>query len=114
MSIGQNIKNLRLYHGLLQKDLALIAGVSNKTVSAWEKDRTEPRMGAIQKMADHFGIKKSDIIEPSKTDVSDETINVNSEERELVTEYRTLSTQGKKILQGMMGQLKEFAVAATL
>ena len=36
MSIGKNIKELRTKYGLSQKDLAIIAGVSDKAVSTWE------------------------------------------------------------------------------
>ena len=63
MSIGANIKKLRLLHDMSQQDLARIAGVTDKAVSSWENDVKTPRMGAIQKIADHFNIKKSDIIE---------------------------------------------------
>lgn len=65
MSISENIKNLRLKYNLSQKELALIAGVTDKAVSTWEKGTKEPRMGTIQKIADHFGIRKSDLIEDS-------------------------------------------------
>ncbi|MGP9043376.1 LexA family protein [Cytobacillus kochii] len=63
MSIGRNIKKIREKHDLSQRELGEIAGVSDKAVSSWEKETKEPRMGAIQKIADHFGILKSDIIE---------------------------------------------------
>lgn len=63
MGIKENIKILREKYNLSQKDLALIAGVSDKAVSTWESGAKEPRMGAIQKIADHFGLKKSNIIE---------------------------------------------------
>ncbi|MGE8080480.1 LexA family protein [Peribacillus loiseleuriae] len=69
MSIGKNIKKLREIHNLSQKDLAEIAGVTDKAVSTWENGIKDPRMGAIQKIADHFGILKSDIIEDPKTNV---------------------------------------------
>ncbi|MEH7092400.1 helix-turn-helix domain-containing protein [Priestia megaterium] len=69
MSIGKNIKKLREIHNLSQKELAEIAGVSDKAVSTWENGLKDPRMGAIQKIADHFGILKSDIIE-EKVDIS--------------------------------------------
>ncbi|MGE6611907.1 LexA family protein [Peribacillus sp. NPDC076916] len=70
MSIGKNIKKLREIHNLSQKDLAEIAGVSDKAVSTWENGIKDPRMGAIQKIADHFGILKSDIIEDKETKVN--------------------------------------------
>ncbi len=63
MSIAQNIKELRNAHKLSQAELGKIAGVSDKAVSTWESGKKIPRMGAIQKIADHFGISKSDIIE---------------------------------------------------
>lgn len=58
MGIKENIKLLREKYKLSQKDLALIAGVTDKAVSTWESGAKEPRMGAIQKIADHFGLKK--------------------------------------------------------
>lgn len=63
MGINDNIKILRDMYGLSQKDLGRIAGVSDKAVSTWEQGTKEPRMGAIQKIADYFGLQKSNIIE---------------------------------------------------
>lgn len=63
MGISENIKLLREMYNLSQKDLGIIAGVSDKAVSTWENGLKEPRMGAIQKIADHFGLQKSNIIE---------------------------------------------------
>ena len=63
MGISENIKYLRLTNDLTQDELGRIAGVSGKAVSTWEKGIKEPRMGALQKIADHFGISKSSIIE---------------------------------------------------
>lgn len=70
MSIGKNIKKLREIHNLSQKDLAEIAGVTDKAVSTWENGIKDPRMGSIQKIADHFGILKSDIIEDKDSKVN--------------------------------------------
>ena len=63
MTIGENIKNLRIKHGLDQVTFGEIAGVSDKAVSSWENNNSVPRMGAIEKIASYFHIKKSDIIE---------------------------------------------------
>ena len=63
MGIPDNIKRLRTTHGLTQSELGKIAGVSDKAIWTWENGTAEPRMGAIQKIADHFNIKKSDLIE---------------------------------------------------
>ena len=99
MSIGYNIRRLRSNYGLWQKDLAIIAGGKDKTVSAWENDRIDPRMGAIKKIADHFGIKKSDIIEmpPSIAD-TESTFFATEDEIELVKLYRGLDDANKNFL----------------
>lgn len=63
MGIRENIIELRKRKNITQEELAKIAGVSRGAVSQWEGGFSEPRMGAIQNIADHFGISKSDIIE---------------------------------------------------
>jgi putative prophage lambdaCh01, repressor protein len=68
MGIPDNIKRLRVTHGLTQSELGKIAGVSDKAIWTWENGTAEPRMGAIQKIADHFNIKKSDLIEDHSTE----------------------------------------------
>ena len=62
-STGRNIKRLREMHGMTQADMAKIAGVSDKAVSTWENGIKEPRMGAVERIAAHFGVKKSQIVD---------------------------------------------------
>jgi transcriptional regulator with XRE-family HTH domain len=68
MGIKENIKKIREMYDLTQQDLADIAGVTNKAVSSWESGLAEPRMGAIEKIAARFGLKKSNIIEDGGMD----------------------------------------------
>lgn len=68
MGIKENIKRIREIYGLTQQDLAEIAGVTNKAVSAWESGLSEPRMGAIERIANRFGLMKSNIIEEGGMD----------------------------------------------
>ncbi len=63
MSIADNIKRLREQHGLTQRELGEIAGVSDKAVSTWENGTKEPRMGAVARLAAHFGVSKSVILD---------------------------------------------------
>jgi repressor LexA len=63
MSIGENIKRVRERHDLTQEEFGKIADVSPMAVSQWENDRAVPRMGAIQRISDYFGIQKSEIID---------------------------------------------------
>lgn len=63
MGIRENIIALRTQYQITQEELAAIAGVSRGAVSQWEGGFSEPRMGAIERMAEHFKLRKSDFIE---------------------------------------------------
>lgn len=77
MSIGSNIKNLRVAHDLTQSDLGRIAGVTDKAVSSWESDAKVPRMGAVQRIADYFSVPKSAILDDSATSPAPVAYNSN-------------------------------------
>lgn len=51
-----NIKNLRLALGLSQAQLAEACGLHQTAVSQWEKGRTRPDTGALEKLAEIFGV----------------------------------------------------------
>ena len=74
MSIAENIKKIRLEHELSQADLGKIAGVSDKAVSTWELGIKTPRMGAVEKMANYFGIPKSAILDDTQPEPKKPTI----------------------------------------
>lgn len=76
MSISDNIKKIRETYDLTQSQLGKIAGVSDKAVWTWENGTAEPRMGAIQKIADHFGITKSEIIEDHDTNQKIKSVRI--------------------------------------
>lgn len=58
--------NLRRYmerNDVNQKELAEIVGVSAPTMHDWLKAKKFPRIDKVEKLANHFGILKSDLIE---------------------------------------------------
>ena len=58
--------NLRYYlaqSGKSQKELAEIIGVSAPTMHEWVNGKKFPRIDKIEKLADFFGVLKSDLIE---------------------------------------------------
>lgn len=63
MGIADNIKAIRDKYDLTQRELADVAGVTENAVSKWENEYSEPRMGAIERIAACYGLKKSNIIE---------------------------------------------------
>ncbi|MBQ7630968.1 MAG: helix-turn-helix domain-containing protein [Selenomonadaceae bacterium] len=109
MAIGENIKSLRLQHGLSQAELANVAGVSDKAVSSWEQNKSVPRMGAIQKMADYFGVQKSAIIEHAGANTDTPTarplksrLALNVDETKLISDYRNLNGNNRQAIDVMI------------
>lgn len=97
MSIGTNIKRYREQAGMTQAELANKMGISDKTISSWEIDRTEPKMGKVEQLARVLGCQKSDII---GADGKAETLS--AEEKALMADYRMLSSEGKKSVRDYM------------
>lgn len=79
MAFKENLKILRERHNLSQADIAEIVGVSNKAISTWESGAREPKMGTIEKLAQHFGLTKSNLIE------DDGMNNIRSNEKKVVS-----------------------------
>ena len=109
MGISENIKILRERYRLSQRELGQIAGVSDKAVSTWEKGIKEPRMGAIQKMADYFGIQKSNIIEENglrgnhiPEAPAPPPFELTDIEKTLITKYRTLTPTNKTVIDSQI------------
>lgn len=74
MSIGENIKNIRIEAGMEQKELAELLHISNKTVSSWECGRTEPKIGMIEAMSKIFNRPKSDFLKTNIDLIIEKTI----------------------------------------
>lgn len=72
MEISKKLYLLRTEYGLTQSQFAEIAGVSDRSVSAWEKGTRDPKIKPLMKLCEHFKIdlhtfidKTSDIYDQS-------------------------------------------------
>lgn len=72
MSIGRNIKTLRNRHKMTQGELAEMLNMTNKAISSWETDRTEPNMGMIEQMCKVFQCSKTELIDGMVADAPDD------------------------------------------
>jgi len=92
-------RNLNYYldkSGRKQTDIADYLGVSKSTVSDWCKGNMVPRMGKIEKLANYFGILKSDLIEEKKPATNDEL------ERELISLFRLVPEESRPLVLSMI------------
>lgn len=60
---ARNLTRYMELSGKNQKELAEIAGVSAPTFNDWVRGKKFPRIDKIQRLADYFGILKSDLID---------------------------------------------------
>jgi transcriptional regulator with XRE-family HTH domain len=54
--VASRLKRLRVRHGLSQRKLAALSGVSNATISLIEHGLTDPSLGLLKKVLDAMGV----------------------------------------------------------
>lgn len=62
MNVGDNIRRLRKEAHMTQEELASAVGVARSTVTQWERNWSQPRMGKVAKIAEALGTSISDVI----------------------------------------------------
>ena len=94
---GKIIRQYRLARGLTQKKLAEMMHVSEKTISSWEVDRTEPNMGDIELLAICLGVQKSVLV---GEELSEEKLS--AKEMAILTAYRLASRDTRSAVEAIL------------
>lgn len=66
--LSENIRKYRENRGLTQDDLGEILNISGKTISSWEKARSEPKIEMIEKLTKIFNCSSSQLIGEQEKD----------------------------------------------
>ncbi|MBF1151933.1 MAG: helix-turn-helix domain-containing protein [[Eubacterium] sulci] len=61
--IAKNIQHYMNLRGKTRNDICEVLGIKYTTFTDWVKGRSYPRIDSIEKIANYFGIDKSDLIE---------------------------------------------------
>lgn len=64
------VKELRKRAGIQQKELALIVGVAQPTVSEWELNKKDPSGDRLKKLAEYFNVDELVILGKGVVDLS--------------------------------------------
>lgn len=103
-------ENLRYYmerYGKTQQDLLPVVGVAASTFSDWCNGKKYPRIDKVQKLADYFGIKKSELIEkrnePGAVPSSPE---LTPFEVEVLDRFRAMSEEQRKSFLSLLRSLQ--------
>jgi transcriptional regulator with XRE-family HTH domain len=76
-------RNLRYYlnlSGKTQKEVAKAIGVSAPTFHEWCAAKKTPRMDKVEKLANYFGILKSDLIEDKQKQPTDGELSIRKKQ----------------------------------
>lgn len=103
---ASNLKRYMDMHGKSRKDVSLAIGVSYYTLTDWVNGKKFPRMDKVERLANYFGILKSDLIEgrQEKT-VTIESDGLDELDMRLVSLVKQLSEQEKQMLVAQMEAL---------
>lgn len=97
--IAENITHFRKQRGITQKELAKEIGISASTMTDYMKLRSAPSFGVIQKLADYFGVRKSDIDTTFKVESTDSLPDAPDFLTQQITDKVVqLSSENKKIV----------------
>ena len=89
--MAKNIQKYMDLNHISRSELCEAIGVKYTTLTDWIKGNTYPRIDWIERMANYFGIRKSDLVE-EKTDFGD----LSSAEQDMLSDYRTLNDLGQQ------------------
>jgi transcriptional regulator with XRE-family HTH domain len=64
--VGENLRKLRTLNALTQAQLAERAGLTRSAVQRAERDKTEPHMTTLRKLADALGVHPRELVEGGK------------------------------------------------
>ena len=110
-------RNLNYYmnkHGKSRKEVSEAINVSYFTFTDWIKGKTYARMDKVEKLAQYFGIKISDLIEertiesnPVETAGFHARILTDTELLKSIEEYYELSASNQKMVRDLIHNLQK-------
>jgi transcriptional regulator with XRE-family HTH domain len=109
MNVGKNIKKIREQKKLLQKDVAVAAGLHPANYNKTEKGEREPSIEALDKISKLFGMTVDEIIHfegkvPKDIKIEDKTTN---EKLRLLEQLEDEDKQAVyRIIDGMLTKTK--------
>lgn len=113
---SQNLQRYMAESGKTQKELSDIIGVSAPTFNEWMSGKKFPRIDKIQKLADYFGILKSDLIEEKMTEEKEKDNEILAEiivrmrmDDEFCSLVKTMYQLDTDKIQGVKQLLQAFA-----
>ena len=101
MDFGDRLIKAREKNGLNQKELAQLLGITPTRLNYWEKNKREPDVFMIKKLASELKVSADYLIGNTVTK-NRVTESFTSEEKTHIKKYRTLDEHGKKLVDSVL------------
>lgn len=102
---SQNLRKYMAQAGKTQKEVADVVGVAAPTFNEWLSGKKFPRIDKIQKLADYFGILKSDLIEEKEKSTIDD--GLTESQRQLIAFAKTVPEDKAAMILRVMQSIVE-------
>jgi transcriptional regulator with XRE-family HTH domain len=111
---AENLRKYMALSGKSRRDVCEALDLGYSTFSEWINGNKYPRMDKVEKLANYFGILKSDLIE-EKTETNplyyrgtiEGIIGKDAELLEMIQKYLKLDDKNKKAVKQMIDNLSE-------
>lgn len=104
------MKMAREKAGLNQKDVGDKLGLTDKTVSSWERGRSEPSIDEFVAYCQIVGADYVELLRAAYGDPTSETqtVDLTADEAELVRKYRSLDSKAqRRIMRAVNGEYED-------
>ncbi len=99
---ASNLKRYMEVKGKNRNDISEALGISYFTVSDWVNGKKYPRMDKVEKLANYFGIQKSDLIENKVEKKSPEEPKLSEGEKIMLDLFRRVPEDQQQLVLGMI------------
>ena len=99
-TVGQRIKECRMKLGMTQQDLADAMFVPKTTISSYERDVVDMKMGTIKELAKVLHITAGYLIDGEKEEFDEDVLRVVMMLQGMPKELRRVAVEQVKVLSG--------------
>ena len=99
---ASNLKRYMEVKGKNRNDISEALGISYFTVSDWVNGKKYPRLDKVEKLANYFGVQKSDLIENKVEKKSPEEPKLSEGEKMLLDLFRQVPEDQQQLVLGMI------------
>lgn len=101
MTIGQRIKKCRKKMGMTQEEMAEVLYIPKSTLSAYERDVVDMKMGIIKELAKVLHTTVGYLIDGEKVEMDADVMQVAMMLQDMPVELRKVAVEQVKVLAGI-------------